>query len=52
MVKSKCHGNWLKAIVEHRINEPIKSTKDLNDLLTPFFPPTKVNKFLVTGLPS
>jgi 16S rRNA (cytosine1402-N4)-methyltransferase len=35
-----------KAIVEHRINEPIKSTKDLNDLLTPFFPPTKVNKFL------
>jgi 16S rRNA (cytosine1402-N4)-methyltransferase len=35
-----------KAIVEHRINEPIKTTKDLNDLLTPFFPPTKVNKFL------
>ncbi|AFU69816.1 peptidoglycan biosysnthesis associated S-adenosyl-dependent methyltransferase MraW [Psychroflexus torquis ATCC 700755] len=35
-----------KAIVERRIIEPIKSTKDLNDLLTPFFPPTKVNKFL------
>ena len=35
-----------KAIVEHRGVTPIKSTKDLNDLLTPFFPPTKFNKFL------
>lgn len=35
-----------KAIVEHRSETPIQSTKDLNNLLTPFFPPTKINKFL------
>ncbi|WP_127844366.1 16S rRNA (cytosine(1402)-N(4))-methyltransferase RsmH [Psychroflexus aestuariivivens] len=35
-----------KAIVETRNSEPIESTKALNDLLIPFFPPTKVNKFL------
>lgn len=35
-----------KAIVEARAVKPIQSTSELNDLLTPFFPPTKVNKFL------
>lgn len=35
-----------RAIVETRSSEPIESTKVLNDLLIPFFPPTKVNKFL------
>jgi 16S rRNA (cytosine1402-N4)-methyltransferase len=35
-----------KAIVEERSVKPIQSTSELNALLTPFFPPTKVNKFL------
>ncbi len=35
-----------KAIVEERTVKPIQSTSELNALLTPFFPPTKVNKFL------
>lgn len=35
-----------KAIVEKRLEKPIQSTSELNALLTPFFPPTKVNKFL------
>lgn len=35
-----------KAIVEERAVKPIQSTSELNALLTPFFPPTKVNKFL------
>lgn len=35
-----------KAIVQERIDNPIRSTSQLNALLTPFFPPTKVNKFL------
>jgi 16S rRNA (cytosine1402-N4)-methyltransferase len=35
-----------KAIVEARTLKPIRSTSELNALLTPFFPPTKVNKFL------
>lgn len=35
-----------KAIVEERTLKPIQSTSELNALLTPFFPPTKVNKFL------
>jgi 16S rRNA (cytosine1402-N4)-methyltransferase len=35
-----------KAIVQERATNPIQSTSQLNALLTPFFPPTKVNKFL------
>lgn len=35
-----------KAIVQERAVKPIQSTSELNALLTPFFPPTKVNKFL------
>lgn len=35
-----------KAIVEERAVKPIQSTSELNAFLTPFFPPTKVNKFL------
>ncbi|NEV93760.1 16S rRNA (cytosine(1402)-N(4))-methyltransferase RsmH [Psychroflexus sp. YR1-1] len=35
-----------KAIVEARAVKPIQSTSELNALLTPFFPSTKVNKFL------
>jgi len=35
-----------KAIVEETSVKPIQSTSELNALLTPFFPPTKVNKFL------
>ncbi|MBZ9651925.1 16S rRNA (cytosine(1402)-N(4))-methyltransferase RsmH [Psychroflexus montanilacus] len=35
-----------KAIVQERAIKPIQSTSELNALLTPFFPPTKVNKFL------
>lgn len=35
-----------KAILEERTVKPIQSTSELNALLTPFFPPTKVNKFL------
>ncbi|MFN2261996.1 MAG: 16S rRNA (cytosine(1402)-N(4))-methyltransferase RsmH [Psychroflexus sp.] len=35
-----------KAIVEKRTTEKITSTKALNAVLIPFFPPTKVNKFL------
>lgn len=35
-----------KAIVEERAAKPIQSTSELNALLTPFFPTTKVNKFL------
>lgn len=36
-----------KAIVSARVENPISSTSQLNALLTPYFPPTKVNKFLV-----
>ncbi|WP_019039046.1 16S rRNA (cytosine(1402)-N(4))-methyltransferase RsmH [Psychroflexus tropicus] len=35
-----------KAIIQERATNPIQSTSQLNALLTPFFPPTKVNKFL------
>lgn len=35
-----------KAILEERTVKSIQSTSELNALLTPFFPPTKVNKFL------
>jgi len=35
-----------RAIVQERETHPIQSTSQLNDILTPFFPPTKVNKFL------
>jgi 16S rRNA (cytosine1402-N4)-methyltransferase len=35
-----------KAIVSERVENPISSTSQLNALLTPYFPPTKVNKFL------
>jgi len=35
-----------RAIVQERETYPIQSTSQLNDILTPFFPPTKVNKFL------
>jgi len=35
-----------KAIVSARVENPISSTSQLNALLTPYFPPTKVNKFL------
>lgn len=35
-----------RAIVEERTDKLIQSTSELNALLTPFFPPTKVNKFL------
>ena len=35
-----------RAIVQERETYPIQSTSQLNDILTPFFPTTKVNKFL------
>ena len=35
-----------RAIVQERTVKPIQSTSQLNALLTPFFPQTKVNKFL------
>lgn len=35
-----------KAIVSERVENPISSTSQINALLTPYFPPTKVNKFL------
>ncbi|SDG68787.1 16S rRNA (cytosine(1402)-N(4))-methyltransferase RsmH [Psychroflexus sediminis] len=35
-----------KAIASERAIKPIQSTSELNALLIPFFPPTKVNKFL------